>query len=128
MRMRVGSRLRVLATMCLLLSSAWVLALAQDEADLDLSAKQRVLPSIGPGLRAIRQGADGRIYVLASPSPGLLVFEAGGKQVLSINEVPPSAGTSNASQALLAFGEDCDVDAEGKIYIADRGANAVRVF
>ena len=118
--------MKILATMCLLLGSGCVAAWAQDEADL--SAKQRVLASIGPGLRAIRKSTDGRIYVLASPSPGLLVFDAAGKQVLSINEVPSSTGAVNAGQALIAFGEDCDVDAEGKIYVADRAANAVRVF
>src|SRR5215467_9232717 len=126
MRIRVGTRLKILATMCLLLGSGCVAAWAQDEADL--SAKQRVLASIGPGLRAIRKSTDGRIYVLASPSPGLRVFDAAGKQVLSINEVPSSTGAVNAGQALIAFGEDCDVDAEGKIYVADRAANAVRVF
>src|SRR5262249_20872677 len=28
----------------------------------------------------------------------------------------------------IVFGEDCDVDAEGRIYVADRGGNAVEVF
>ncbi len=101
---------------------------AQEAEEVDLSAKHRILTSIGPGLRAVRQGADGRLYVLASPSPGLVVVDTKGKQILSIGEAPPQTSGVNASQALIAFGEDCDVDADGKIYVADRGANLIRVF
>ena len=102
-------------------------ARAQEPEDIDLSAKQRILPTIGPGLRAVRQGADGRLYVLASPSPGLVVVDTKGKQLLSINEMP-TADSAAASHSLITFGDDCDVDADGEIYVADRGANLVRVF
>jgi hypothetical protein len=127
MRIRVGPKLRVLAAICLL-ACACTGAVAQEQEEADLSAKQRILPGIGPGLRAVRQTADGGLYVLASPSPGLLVFDAAGKQVLSIGESPTLAGSSNANRGLITFGDDCDVDAEKKIYVADRGANAIRVF
>ena len=30
--------------------------------------------------------------------------------------------------AAITFGEDCDVDSDGRIYVADRGANAVLIF
>src|SRR5215467_7884334 len=125
--MRIGVRpsVKIIAVMCLLACAATG-ASAQDEGEL--SAKQRVLPAIGPGLRAVKQGVDGRLYVLASPSPGLVVFDAAGKQVVSVNEVATSAGAASASQGLIGFGEDCDVDAEGKIYVADRAANAIRIF
>jgi hypothetical protein len=112
--------------MCLLACAAGSTA-AQDEADL--TARQRIFPSVGPGLRAVKRGADGRLYILASPSPGLLVFDAQGKQVLSINEVGVvSSGASSQGRALITFGEDCDAAADGKIYVADRGANAIEVF
>ncbi|HEY6946032.1 MAG TPA: hypothetical protein VI431_12895 [Candidatus Acidoferrum sp.] len=101
---------------------------AQEPEEVDLSAKQRILPAIGPGLRSVRQGADGRLYVLASPSPGLVVVDASGKQLLSIGEQPiPGTGVA-AGQGLLTFGDDCDVDGEGNIYVADRGANLIRIF
>jgi len=119
---------RILRAACLV---AWMLvgaARAQEAEEVDLSAKQRILPAVGPGLRAVRQGVEGRLYVLASPSPGLVVVDTKGKQLLSIGEAPPQTIGANASQALIAFGEDCDVDAEGKIYVADRGANLIRVF
>ncbi len=125
MRQRVGSIVKVLAAMCLL-ACAVGRASAQDESDL--TAKQRVFPGVGPGLRAVKRGADGRLYVLASPSPGLVVFDAQGKQVLSIGELAVASSTVSAGRALITFAEDCDADADGKIYVADRGANLIQVF
>lgn len=98
---------------------------AQDEGDL--MAKRRVFPSAGPGLRAVKRGGDGRWYVLASPSPGLLVFDGAGKQVLSIDELP-TAAPDGKGRAPITFAEDCDADADGRIYVADRGANLIQVF
>jgi len=115
---------KVIAVMCLLACAAGSAA-AQDEGDL--IAKQRVIPGVGPGLRAVKRGADGRMYVLASPSPGLLVFDAQGKQVLSINELGV-ASSGGQGHSLITFGEDCDGAADGKIYVADRGANLIQVF
>ncbi len=117
--------MRVLAVMCLLACAAGR-AVAQDEGDL--IAKQRVFSGVGPGLRTVKRGADGRLYILASPSPGLLVFDAQGKQVLSINEAGVSSSGTGQGHALITFGEDCDGAADGKIYVADRGANLIQVF
>jgi hypothetical protein len=129
MRNRAGCKLKIISVMCLLAwMSAGTAAQAQEPEEVDLSAKQRILPAIGPGLRAVRQGADGRLYVLASPSPGLSVVDAAGKQLLTIGESASPASSATAGQSLITFGDDCDVDAEGKIYVADRGANLIRIF
>jgi hypothetical protein len=125
MRKRVGPIVKVFAVMCLLACGAGSAA-AQDEGEL--IAKQRVFPSVGPGLRTVKRGADGRLYVLASPSPGLLVFDAQGKQVLSINEAGIASSGTGQGHPLITFGEDCDGAADGKIYVADRGANLIQVF
>src|SRR5882672_10528160 len=117
MKKRVGPIVKIVAVLCLLGCLAG-----------GVTAQRRVFPSIGPGLRTVKRGGDGRLYVLASPSPGLVVFDAAGKQVLSIAELAPGSTTSKGDRALITFGEDCDVDAEGKIYVADRGANLVQVF
>ena len=121
----MGSKVKLLAWMCLLACAAGGV-LAQEEGEL--TAKRRIFPSIGPGLRTVKRGADGRFYVLASPSPGLVVFDRAGKQVLSIGELAATAAAPKGDRALITFGEDSDVDAEGKIYVADRGANVVEVF
>jgi hypothetical protein len=118
---------KVAALVCLLASLAAGSAIAQSEGEL--TAKSRLFSGVGPGLRAVSRGADGRIYVLASPSPGLLVFDKQGNRLLAIAE-SAAAGTTDAKpgRAGIAFGEDCDVDADGRIYVADRGVNAVQVF
>ncbi len=125
MRKRVGPIVRVLTAMCLLVCAAGIAA-AQDEDDL--TARQRIFPGVGPGLRAVKRGGDGRLYILASPSPGLLVFDTQGKQVLSIGELPGADTGTKSGRPLITFGEDCDGAADGKIYVADRGANLIQVF
>src|SRR5256885_14235061 len=96
---RIGSKLRVLAGLCLM---AWLAgpALAQDEEQL--TANRRLLPGIGAGLRAVKLGVNGRTYVLASPSPGLVVFDMQGKQVLAIEGV--AAVIEQATAALPVLG------------------------
>ena len=127
MQTSVRPKVRVLSWLCLL-ACGCAAALAQEPEEADLLAKQRILTAIGPGLRAVRQGADGRLYVLASPSPGLVVVDTRGKQLLAIGEDPAAKGSAAASHSLMTFGDDCDVDTQGKIYVADRGANLIRVF
>jgi len=92
------------------------------QVDDQLLAKRRVFPSIGPGLRALRHGADGKYYVLASPAVGIAIFDSSEKQ-LTVVGAPNAAGHS-----VIAFGEDCDIDAQGNIYVADRGNNLIQVF
>src|SRR5215468_3542313 len=101
MRNRMRANARVFAALSLL-ACACGSAAAQEEGEL--TAKQRILPAIGPGLRTIKRGADGRYYILASPAPGLIVLDSAGKQVLAISEAPPSAAGASKSQSLIAFG------------------------
>lgn len=110
--------MKFLAVTCLLMCAAMSVT-AQTEDDL--TAKLRIFTSIGPGLKAVRRGADGRFYILASPTLGLAVYDATGKQAFVIPE-------TQGARADLIFGEDCDVDPQGNVYVADRGANAIRIF
>ena len=48
--------------------------------------------------------------------------EAAGLPAAALTEAKTSG------EVLVQFGEDCDVDAEGTIYIADRAANSVQVY
>jgi hypothetical protein len=117
--------LRSLAAVCFLAVLA-VPALSQTEGEL--TAKNRVFPGVGPGLRAIKRGADNRVYVLQSPSPGVIVFGEGAKAVLQVGAGLAASTTTKVRPANIVFGEDCDVDSEGRIYVADSGANQVLVF
>jgi len=125
MQKRVGPTLKVLAVTCLLACAAGNAA-AQEEGDL--TARQRIFPGVGPGLRTVKRGEDGRLYILASPSPGLLVFDPRNKQVLSINEAGIAPSNTGQGRPAIMFGEDCDGATDGKIYVADRGANLIQVF
>ena len=97
------------------------------QVESDMTAKTRLFGPLGPGLRAIRRASDGRTYVLASPSPGLIVFDAKGKQLLAIPESAATPGTKPGGSG-ITFGEDCDIDSDGRMYVADRGSNTVDVF
>jgi hypothetical protein len=124
MRKRLDIAVKYGAVLCLLACAAgW--AFGQEEGEL--TAKRRLFPVIGPGLRTVKRGRDGRYYVLASPAPGLVVFDATGKQVLSMG-APPPEGAGKTARPPITFGEDCDVDVDGRIYVADRGANSVLIF
>ncbi len=91
-------------------------------------ARRRVFPSIGPGLRALRHGRDGKYYLLASPNVGIAVFDSKEKQLTVIGAPPTSPASDNGAHPPISFGEDCDVDAQGNLYVADRGYNMVNVF
>jgi hypothetical protein len=118
----------VLAVAAVCLPVAGALWTGASEIDDDLMASRRVFPSIGPGLRAVRRSANGNYYVLASPSPGLAIFDAKGKEISVIGAPPQAPATNKAGRSAIAFGEDCDVDAQGNIYVADTGYNLVNEF
>jgi hypothetical protein len=125
MHRKSGKFLASAAATCLF---ALALASAASEVDDQLMARRRVFPSIGPGLRALRHGRDGKYYLLASPNVGIAVFDTQEKQLNVIGASPAPAVSDKASHPLIAFGEDCDVDAQGNLYVADRGYNLINVF
>src|SRR5271169_2695512 len=124
MRKMIG----ILALTTALLPVAGALWAGASEIDDELMASRRVFTSIGPGLRAVRHAANGNYYVLASPSVGVAIFDSQGKplSVIGASPLPPVA--NKAGRSAIAFGEDCDVDAQGHVYVADRGYNLVTEF
>ncbi len=103
------------------------------QIDADLVAKRRLFAPVGPGLKQIREGTDGKIYVLASPSPGLVVYSPEARRLLTMREASglPAAALAEAKasgEILVEFGEDFDVAGDGTIYIADRATNLVQVY
>jgi hypothetical protein len=119
--------------MCLLVFLFTGAGTAQAQIDADLVAKRRLFAPVGPGLKQIREGADGKIYVLASPTPGLVVYSPEARRLLTMREAAglPAAALAEAKasgEILVEFGEDCDVDADGTIYVADRAGNSIQVY
>lgn len=94
--------------------------------------------------------AEERLYYLLFPAlrtPGaeaagatILVFKADGTRVAQIPAPVAKRGqaaagataadlsTVQAPDALVVYGHDFDVDAQGRVFIADRAAGAVRIF
>jgi hypothetical protein len=125
MHRKFGKFLAAAAATCVLAPG---LASTASEVDDQLMARRRVFPSIGPGLRALRHGRDGKYYLLASSNVGIAVFDAQEKQLTVIGAPLPSPASDKAANPPISFAEDCDVDAQGNLYVADRGYNLVNVF
>jgi hypothetical protein len=102
------------------LSSAQV-QIPQEAVELEITARARLFPAVGPGIKAVKRDSTGRYYVLTAPGQAVQVFSGDGKNLSQI----PHESTGHAA---IIYGEDLDIDASGKIYVADRGANVVKVF
>jgi hypothetical protein len=93
---------------------------ARAALDSELIARARVFPSITSGVTAIHRDNTGR-YVLLTERAGVQMFNAKGREV-GHAPVDPSPA------AAIRFGADLDLDDQGRIYVADRAANAVEIF
>jgi hypothetical protein len=88
-----------------------------------LHARGRVFPEVGRGAEAIERDPAGHYYVLAAPASVIWIYSADGKRIGQI----PSAQA--AGDAAIKYAVDFDRDAaSGRIFVADRGANAVKIF
>ena len=119
---------RIFAAGATLLFLSGVLWASASEIDADLMAKRRVFKEIGTGLRAVRRAANGHYYVLASPSVGVAIYDAQMKRLKFFGGPEEVPSGQKAPQALIGFGEDCDVDANGNVYVADRAYNVIAEF
>jgi predicted DNA-binding WGR domain protein len=127
-------RFKTCVSLCLLAACATI-AYAQSEGDIastqyegELTAKHRLFPEVGIGLRAVKRGDSDKTYVLSSQ--GLMVFDAKDHKLLTIGAPTTDAPASKtaapgATAAGQSFAEDFDVDAAGQIYVADRAANLI---
>jgi len=87
----------------------------------ELTARSRILPAVGTGVRALRRDAAGRFYVLRAPASAVEIYGADGKLA---GTIPPKPDKTSS----LVYGEDLDLDHSGRVYVADRGGNSVRVY
>lgn len=104
---------------------------------MELRARARVFSEVGPGVTALKRDAAGHYYVLVALPGGqgsvVQIFDSAGKRLRQLPPGPPpspakaGAGASGFEPAIV-FGDDFDLDAAGRLYIADRGANAVKIF
>src|SRR5271168_3594693 len=98
-----------------------VAGVALPQVEREIQATGRVFAEIGPGVNALKRGASGMYYILATPASVISVYGADGKRRASI----PNA---NSKDAKIVYAADIDLDVTGRLYVADRGANAIKVF
>lgn len=91
------------------------------EVEREIQANGRVFPEIGPAVNALKRDASGLYYILAAPASVISVYGDDGKRRASIPN-------DNSKGAKIVYAEDIDLDATGRLFVADRGANAIRVF
>lgn len=86
-----------------------------------LRAKDRVFPAIGPGVSALKRDSSGRYFIVAEPATAVFIYSATGNLVGRI----PNA---NSRGATITYAVSIDIDSQDRLFVADRGANAVKVF
>jgi hypothetical protein len=107
-----------------ILSIGWSFSRANNQVkDLErqIFARTRVFPEVGPGVSELKRDAAGRYYILAGPANTIFVYSADGKRT---GQIP----ASSQSDARIVFAQDFDLDEWGHVIVADRGANAVKIF
>jgi hypothetical protein len=132
MQQKLGLTVRFAGAICLLACAAVhpsdCVAQAQ-VVDAELTAKAKVFAGIGPGLRSVKSTPDGKVYVLTAPGNSVAVFGKDYKLIRSIPDYAPgSEGPASAELRTIRFGESMDVDAQGTVYVADRAANALKIW
>ncbi len=118
------SQLRVSLLFAAAIAGGWSSSIAGGQLkdiERQIFARARVFPEIGPGVSELKRDAAGRYYVLAAPATAIAVFDADGKRIGQI----PAAG---AAASKIAFAQDFDLDERGRLFVADRGANSVKIF
>lgn len=114
-------------------------SVAAAQAEVELLARGRVFPEFGPGVTAFKRDAAGRYFILLARGP-LYIVSPEGKTLAQIPpadaaepagkapEAPSPGKAPSSSPSAFLYADDFDVASSGQIYIADRGANAVKVF
>jgi hypothetical protein len=68
------------------------------------------------------------LYVLVAPEPAISVFDVKGRPLKKIPSYDGTSGPKAVELRVIHYGEDLDVDSNGTVYVADRGANAVKIW
>ncbi|MGC1108199.1 MAG: hypothetical protein WA876_16845 [Candidatus Acidiferrales bacterium] len=91
------------------------------ESEREITARAHLFPDVGLGIKAMKRDSQGRYYFLSTVDHAVRVYTADNT---FLSQIPHA----DSGPAAIVDGEDFDVDAAGRIYVADRGANAVKVY
>jgi len=86
-----------------------------------LRARARVFSAVGPGVTALKRDASGRYFILAEPASAIFIFDAAGER---LGQFP----NANSHGATIRYAVAIDVDSLGRLFVADRGDNSVKIF
>ncbi|HEY6442639.1 MAG TPA: hypothetical protein VIY66_04795 [Candidatus Acidoferrales bacterium] len=117
---RAGFRISVTIVLGLLVVSLSQPAQGQGIGST-LVPRARVFPSIGPGVSALKRDSAGRYYILATPASVISIYDRSGAL---IGKIP----NANSHGATIKYAVDIDLGQDGRIFVADRGANAIEIF
>jgi hypothetical protein len=154
MRLRLPSTFRRLARGALLFLPFSIFFFsfstpAQQEPEL--RSRARIYPALGPGITTLKRDAAGRYLVLIALPAGqgsvIRAYDAEGKRVAQFpadaaapaapapvvawpreGATPAQPAPAQAKSPGIVFAGDFDIDADGRVFVADLGANAVKIF
>ncbi|MGD1212252.1 MAG: hypothetical protein ABR973_12960 [Candidatus Acidiferrales bacterium] len=69
----------------------------------------------------MKRDSSGRYFILAEPASAILIFDAAGRR---IDQFP----NANSHGASIRYAVAIDLDSRGRLFVADRGDNAVKIF
>lgn len=98
-----------------------ILHAQEAQFEREITARARLFPDVGPGIKAMKRDAKGRYYFLSTVDHAIRIYTADNS---FLGQIPHA----DSGKAGIVFGEDFDIDAAGHIYVADRGANAIKVY
>lgn len=121
----VVSRLRWLCLLGLASIGLFFVTFASPAAGQGLrsvvESHDRVFPGVGAGVTALKRDSSGRYYILAKPETVISVF---GPDGILLGQIP----NAKSNGATLHYAVDIDLNPDGFLVVADRGANAIDVF
>jgi hypothetical protein len=86
-----------------------------------VESHDRVFPGVGAGVTALKRDSSGRYYILAKPETVISVF---GPDGILLGQVP----NAKSNGTTIHYAVDIDLNPDGFLVVADRGANAIVVF
>jgi hypothetical protein len=86
-----------------------------------VESRDKVFPGVAAGIAAMKRDSSGRYYILAKPATVISVYRPDG----SLADQIPNAKSNGAT---IRYAVDIDLNPDGFLVVADRGANAIEVF
>jgi hypothetical protein len=107
--------------MCMAMPSALHAQQGVLESEIEITARAHLFPDVGPGIKAMKRDSHGRYYFLSTADHVVRIYSADNT---FLGQIP----RSDSGRAAIVDGEDLDVDSAGRVYVADHGGNAIKVY